>query len=294
MKNLVLIFFVTFYFKSFAQTELKEGVQYAENTHLVLPLRGISFKIPAGWSGGLPADSPVLILADASNEVTILVTSDELEEQQVLAELRKEISLDQGISLIPVSPAQQQGRRWFGEYTVNGMPQRMKGFVDVRLGNYNIGAGCIVIALPASFERGKEGAIQLLNSVEFTEPVKPQYAKSNGIGAPWNQYLKGKSLKFYYTQGDYSDTDFIHLCSNGTFHRSKRSSSGGINGYGAISGSNEGSWQAAGNGDSGNLILNHQDGTRSEFQLQYGQGNKGLGLYLNGSKYFIEVSTQCN
>jgi hypothetical protein len=280
--------------KSFAQTELKEGIQYTENTLLTLPLRGISFKIPKGWFGGVPQDSPFLILSDGSNDVTILVMSDELEEQKILDDLRNEIPLDQGITLKPINTPQQQGRRWFGEYTVTGMPKQMKGFVDVRLGNFGIGAGAIIVASPESFDKGKTGAIELLNSIEFIKPVNPQYAVSAGINMPWDQYLKGRSLKFYYTKVDFSETDFIHLCSNGTFQRSKRSSSGGVTGYGSISGNDQGTWLATGNGDTGTLILNHQDGTRSEFQLQYGEGNKGLGLYLNGSKYFIEISSQCN
>lgn len=294
MKKLALLFFIGVGIESIAQVELKEGVQYAESTYLSLPANGITFKIPQGWSGGVPAGSPAMVLTEASNEATILVTSYELDANYVLEELNKEIPLEQGVSLVPLSSAQRQGSKWFGEYQVKGVAQNMKGYVEIRLGNFGIGAGCVVLALPQSFERGKVGAGALLNSIEFAEPVQTKNAKASGINQPWNEYLKGRSLKFYYTKGDYSDSDFIHLCSTGSFHRSKSTSSGGINGYGALSDSNQGTWQAAGEGDTGKLILNHQDGTRSEFELQFGQGNKGLGLYLNGSRYYVEVSTQCN
>ncbi len=294
MKNVVLILLLGISCKAFSQVELQEGVQYSENTSLLYSLHGISFKIPAGFSGSVPSGVSALVLTDPRKEITILLTADQFEENQVLEYLRNEIPLEQGISLIPTGTPEQQDKRWFGDYQVKGVAQEMRGYVEVRLGNFNIGAGCVVLALPNSFERGKTGAKDLLSSFQFREPVQTQYATAAGINQPWSQYLKGRSLKFYYTQGNFTESDFIHLCANGSFQRSKQSSSGGITGSGLVYGNNHGTWKALGDGDTGKLLLLHQDGTQSEFEIQYHQGNKGMGIYLNGYRYYAEMSNQCN
>jgi hypothetical protein len=59
-------------------------------------------------------------------------------------------------------------------------------------------------------------------------------------------------------------------------------------------GKDSGTWKASGQGDEGILTLNNQDGTQVEFKMHYREGTKGLGLYLNGYRYFVETSSQCN
>lgn len=279
---------------SAAQTELQEDVRYEGNTHLTIPSLGLSFVVPPGWFGGVAKGSPFMVLADESNEVTIIITADEMKEENIAGEMQRQISIDEGLSISPIGMVKKEGRRWWGDYMIHGATQDMKCYVEVRLGEFNIGAGCIVLARPTAIEKGKLASTSLLKSMTFTEPQKPKVAAAAGITQPWSDYLKGKSLKYYYTQGDFSDTDFIHLCSDGSFGRRKRTSSGGVTGTANMWGGNQGTWQASGQGDEGTLVLNNQDGTRAEFRLQYTQGTKGLGLYLNGYRYFVEASTQCN
>ncbi len=279
---------------SFAQTELKENVRYDGNTSLVIPALGITFTIPEGWYGGIVSGSPYMVLADDANEVNIIITANEMVEEMVATELQQTIVLDETISISPKGTIQREGRRWWGEYTISGVERDMQCYLEVKLGEFTIGAGCIVMALPSSFEKGKKAASAILKSMIFTAPVQSQAAASSGINMPWSDYLKGKSLKYYYTQGDFSDTDFIHLCSDGSFTRRKNTVSGGITGTGTLHGKNLGTWQATGQGDVGSLVLTFRDGGQAEFQLHYGEGKKGRGLYLNGYRYFVEASTQCN
>jgi len=277
-----------------AQTELKENVRYEGNTQLVIPTLGITFTIPEGWYGGISTGSPFMVLADATNEVTIIITADEMIEDQIANDLQQKIALDESISISPIGTIQKEGKRWWGEYTISGAAQELKCYLEVKLGEFNIGAGCIVMAFPSSFENGKKTATAVLKSMTFNAPKQSQAATTSGIDQPWNSYLKGKSLKYYYTQGDFSDTDFIHLCSDGSFTRSKNTLSGGITGTGTLSDRNMGTWQATGQGDTGLLVLTFRDGTRTDFQIQYREGTKGRGLYLNGYRYYVEASSQCN
>lgn len=277
----------------YAQTEVAADVRYEGGTHLSIAALGLSFTLPSGFYGGVPQGSSVMILADNSNEITIIISADEMEAKNVFGEMQKQIPIDGGVYIAPTGMIKNEGNRWWGNYAVHGMPQETKGYGEIRLGEHGIGVGFIVLAFPASFDRAKKATEEFFSSLKFSPPQQTQAASSAGINQPWDQYLKGQSLKYYYTQGDFSDTDFIHLCSNGTFTRNKRTSSGGVTGTGTMWGGNQGTWQASGQGDSGTLILYNQDGTRAEFRIQYGQGNKGTGLYLNGSRYYVEKSTQC-
>jgi hypothetical protein len=277
-----------------AQTEVQADVRYEGGSYLSIPLLGLSFTLPAGFFGGVPQGSSAMVLADNSNEITLIITADKMEEKNVFGEMQKQIPIEGSIYIAPIGMVKKEGRRWWGNYSVYGVPQEMKSYGEIRLGDHGIGVACIVLAFPAAFDRAKKAADEFFVSLKFTAPKETQVAAASGINQPWNEYLKGQSLKYYYTQGDFSDTDFLHLCSNGTFTRNKRTSSGGVTGTGTMWGGNQGTWQASGQGDSGTLILLNQDGTRAEFRIQYGQGKKGTGLYLNGSRYYVEKSTQCH
>ncbi len=299
MRGISLIAFLSINFFGLAQAELKTGVQYEGNTVLTIPGLGISFKIPAGWSGGVPEGAEVMVLVDAANEATIIVSANEMEEKDVFGELQKQLPIDGGVSISPIGLVKKEGKRWWGNYNVNGVPQEMKGYVEVRLGDFNIGSGCIVLALPAAFERGKHAATALLQSMKFAAPQQQTTQRSEattntGVNQPWSEYLKRKSLKYYSTQGDFSESDFIYLCSDGSFSRKTRTYSGGITGYGAMNNSYYGRWQATGQGGSGTITLFNQDGSRTEFRLEYGQGKKGTGIYLNGNRFYEEVTNACN
>jgi hypothetical protein len=278
-----------------AQVELQENIRYEGNTKLKISALGIVLTIPPGWYGGVGAGSPYLVLADEGDEMTIIVSADEMKEAEVLANLQQQIALDENISISPMGTVKKEGRRWWGDYRINGATQELKCYVEVKLGEHNIGAAMILMTYPAAFESGKRAVNQLISSMTFQAPVAAQANQSaSRITQPWSDYLKGKSLRYYYTQGDFSDTDFIHLCSNGTFTRTKNTISGGVTGTGSMWGKDSGTWKASGQGDEGILTLNNQDGTQVEFKMHYREGTKGIGLYLNGYRYFVETSSQCN
>lgn len=83
MKQNIFLALLFLSFVSTAQTELSENVQYEGNTQLIISSLGISFTIPPGWMGGVPQGSSVMVLAEASNEITLIVTASEMDEQSV-------------------------------------------------------------------------------------------------------------------------------------------------------------------------------------------------------------------
>jgi hypothetical protein len=283
----ILLSFV--YISAQAQTELQQEVNYTGGTTLKISSFGFNFTIPQGWQGGVPAGSASLILVDALNEATIIISSTQTKASDMRAELQKQIDLGGGISISPIGLVNNSSDSWTGNYHVIGAKQEMKAFVHAKIGNYQNGIICIALTLPTAIDRAKSGVEQVMQTVQFYQPKQ----NATGVTKPWSEYFSNKSLKRYYTQGDYSESDFIYLCANGSFTRKTRSSSGGITGIGSINNSYYGRWQATGQG-TGVLTLMDQDGTRTEFQIQYGAGAKGTGVYLNGTRYYEEATSDCN
>lgn len=290
MKRCLILLLGFIYIGTNAQTELQQEVNYTGGTTLKISSFGFNFTIPQGWQGGVPAGSASLILVDASNEATLIISSTQTNASAMRAELQKQIDLGGGIAITPVGLISNSGDSWSGNYTVTGAQQEMKGYVHARLGNFENGIICIVLSLPTSIAKAKSAAVQLMQTVQF---YKPQQAENSAGVKPWAEYLINKSLKRYYTQGDYSESDFIYLCANGSFTRHTRSSSGGVTGVGSISNSYYGRWQATSQG-SGVLTLIDNDGTQTNFQIYYGAGTKGTGVYLNNNRYYDEATSECN
>jgi hypothetical protein len=278
---------------AWSQTEIDYEVNYTENTQLVNSFYGISFNVPRGWFGKVPDGGTALILAEKTDQMNIMIMFNEFDPDKLLTEMQQEMTF-QGITFVPAGNIRRDGMRWYGDYKVSGLQQEAKAQADVRVGRYNTGIISILISPTATFEAGKKDLAALLSSVVFTPPEKPQYAAAAGITQPWNEYLKGRSLKYFYTQGQFSDTDFIDLCGNGTFVRYNEAISGGYTGSGFVAGGEVGKWTATGQGDHGILFLTKQDGVKLEFSIEYTNGSKGTGLYLAGKRYYIEISKQCN
>lgn len=275
----------------YGQTELQENVRYEGGTQISISSLGVTFPVPPGWHGGVTPGSPYMVLADNTNEVTIIILADEMKEAEILGQLQQKMSIDEGISIEPVGKVQREAQRWWGEYKVIGADD-MKCYAEIRLGSYNIGVGCIVLSLPSASERGKNAAFYVLDHMSFRSP-QTNTAVLGLPDKPYQDYLKVKSLRYSYSQGDFTDTDLIHLCSNGTYKRSKESHPGSASGSATTHETSEGTWEATGQGAEGILILHGKNGARNEFKLQYRSGAKGVGLYLNGYRYFIEDNNQC-
>ena len=134
--SILFILIISLSVPAYSQVELQENVRYEGNTKLVIPSLGIALTVPEGWFGGIATGSPYMVLADASNEVTIIISADEMKESEVFGEMQRQISLDETISISPIGLVQKEGKRWWGNYTINGATQEMKCYVEVKLGDY--------------------------------------------------------------------------------------------------------------------------------------------------------------
>lgn len=300
MKNYLITITLLISHAISAQTRLVENVHYDGNTHLEIPESGLSFIIPEGWSGRVPSGSSFMILTDAGDKATMILISSEATETEMNQELRNQIQLDEGIYITPEGQVNQEGQKWSGNYQVIGFPQEMKGYVEARLGSYGIALACMILATPDDIQDAKKAVVRLMNSLAFTQPQQQEITNGNpdtsgeGIGQAWSDYLKQKSLKYFYSMSDFSETDFIFLCPDGSFSRNTSSYSGGITGSGTIRGSYADRWQATGEGNTGTLTLFNEDGTSTGFNIFYGEGNKGTGIYLNGYRFYAEITNNCD
>jgi hypothetical protein len=275
----------------YGQTEIKEGVEYKGLSILTVSSLGLTLTIPENWTAVFPQGASALIIGSHDQQSTLIVTAESMDALSVQELMQQTSDLGNGIILIPKSSVSNRGNHFECEYSVNGSAQELNAFAEVLVGDFEIGVLGVVLSTPSSFESGKSGLQSLIQSVKFNKP-KPTFSETT-VGVPWADYLRGKTLKYYYTTSGFSSQDYIYLCADGSFYRKSRDSSVSNLGTGSMRGSNQGRWAANGQGNSGTLQLVNSDGSSVNFQIHYGEGNKGTGLYLNGSRYYIDTNDQC-
>lgn len=274
-----------------AQTEIAEGHRYEAGMLLKVESLGIQLEVPADHTAVLPQGSNTLVIISTDQEITLLVSADEMDLESSKKEMMQATNLGNGLSLIPAGDLWQDKQTLIGEYRVAGSPQPLKSLAQVQIGSHGIGLVAIMIATPSKFAAGETALGSLFSSLRFG---KPATAATSAGNEEWATYLKGKALKYFYTSNGFSSTDFIYLCSDGTFLRKLDDSSVSNLGTGVMHSGNEGRWHATGTGNSGKLVLTSPDGSQSSYELFYGEGNKGKGVYLSGSRYYVDNNDRCN
>lgn len=271
-----------------AQEQLQEGILYNRSNILTVPDYGIQFQLPAGWSGMLPVGADKFVMASQDNNSTVILLGDRMPEAVAKEELSKPVQLDQTITLVPEGAPVKEGSLWTMNYLVNGA-QAVKSSVIFRSGPHGYSFAGVLISLPAVYERDLASLKDILAKAVFSKPV----VRDDGNIGEWRNYLAGRALKYYNTTSGYSTTDFIYLCRDGSFYRSNNDTSVSSLGTGVSQGSSAGKWSATGSGNEGMLTLTYSDGNVTTLKISYGEGNKGKGVYLNNSRYYLDSNGYC-
>lgn len=297
MKNLsrigcaLALLILTVCVTSSAQTEIAEGIQYHAGTMLKVESMGIQFEVPADHTAVLPQGSNTLVMISTDQEITLLISADEMDLESSKKEMMQVTDLGNGLSLFPAGDLWQDEQTLTAEFRVTGSPQPLKAMAQVQIGSHGVGMVAIMIATPSKFAAGETALRSLFSSLRF---AKPATAATSAGNEEWATYLKGKALKYFYTSNGFSSTDFIYLCADGTFLRKLDDSSVSNLGTGVMHSGDQGRWHATGTGNSGKLVLTSPDGSQSSYELFYGEGNKGKGVYLSGSRYYVDNNDRCN
>lgn len=107
----------------------------------------------------------------------------------------------------------------------------------------------------------------------------------------WKQELHGKKLTMAKTGGSISDRVDIWFCGSGEYARKTQFTGYSGGGYGDFSMANEnvelGNWRV----ESGNLILQTENGKTTEYSISQGMDNNVI--KLNGTGYLVTTHDEC-
>jgi hypothetical protein len=135
----------------------------------------------------------------------------------------------------------------------------------------------------ANYLKSMAGSVQFTKAPEGAEALK------------WNTSLKGKLLTYLSTSNGGTERVDIHLCSNGTYLRKYEGSysSGGYADFSSVSANrDDGTWRIITRGAQAVLLLSNSTGSLQEFPITAGSASNEINL--NGKRYFIQGSANCN
>lgn len=180
--------------------------------------------------------------------------------------------------------------------TMGGSPVR--GWLGWFLGPTGQAVLVTALAAPADFPGFDAPARAMLDSVEIAAPV------AAGAVAEWKRLLAGKKLTHLWSYssssfgGGYaggSSEQYWHLCADGRYWATSRSSmaidasGGGASGSAHGQGREVGRWDVVGTADAAALLLTDSKGGVERLPLSIERGLK----YMGGKKFFVTEDVVC-
>jgi len=261
-------------------TKIQPGIEYEGPAELEAPSVGVGFTLPSGWSGGLPRDAELFIMAPGGQEGYIFAGADEMSIDDAANAMASPVPLGDGISLNPKGTVDISGNSLVGDYDVRGAPQPLISTARTIVGDHGTGIYFIGVFPSAHETMFRSALYSLAETVRFFVAVEDATPEGNVSSAA----LAGRKITRFYTSSGYSETESMHLCGNGAFYRNAESGGFGGGASGAFQSSNAGQWAVQGQ----NLVLSYPDGSTATYELAL----DGTKLTLDGTRWFREA-TDC-
>jgi hypothetical protein len=286
--------------------DLVEGRTYQEGTLVRVPVLGITFQIPVGWTGALVPGSNVMVLGAETRQggVVFITGQPGTSVETVMVALSQPTPLDQTTVLTPTVEPQIQGEWVVATYagTQGGTP--LAGIAAAMV--HPEGRGVSYLAAgPASDAEYYIGlVVQLIDSTESSATAQgstanaPQQSDSGAtlLAQQWTDFLAGMRVTYMstFTSGDV-DTGFVgsstrnglFLCGDGRFFYTENNEtfvdSAGTSGASGGPGSGSGQWRVITQGESAGLELRWSSGNVNALLLEYEGGE----TYLDVERHFV-------
>jgi hypothetical protein len=270
-----------------AVADLESGRSYESGTRVRAPVAGISFIIPKEWKGGMPHDSPMLILeSDAGQGLGLVLFLMNVTPVDVVARLGEHQDLGEHLSLALDGSIQANGNRLTATYRGGENVGRVMALTGERNAVIYFFAGPLQEA--ATYDRLLLG---LANSTEFT-PIDP-----DPIRRQWQERLTGmmlRTLTSYSSRGGGTDIGTIwNLCRDGKFTYTHVPAAAA---EGSASRSSDGEprerrgqWRIVTTGSDAALLLIDQSGTQTSHTLTA----DGEDTFVDGERVFRIASPDC-
>jgi len=287
MNYLKISFFTILVFFSVVQSqEIKPDVEYQGETTLKSTEYGVSFLLPAGWSGIYPNNSDFFVMKSQAFEGYIFVATDEMTLIEARQIMNTSVELGNGIVFQPKGKVQTNGSQLEAEYKVAGSQNPLSGIIKTVIGKYGWGISFIAASTPKNINKLKNVLSKIETSLKLTDPKQGKPSVQSGSSNSWFEHLNNRKLSHFYTASGYTEEDYIWLCGNGYFYKSFNSGGFGGGASGAFQSKNGGRWSVSGNMQQGTLLLSYNDGSTARYSLTH-QGTK---LFLDGKRYFRETA----
>jgi hypothetical protein len=274
--------------------ELRTGESYPPGSRIESLADGVSFALPAEWTGGVPAGSAWFVAgSDTQPGVGLVVMQPSATWEDAASLMQEPLDLGDGVVLT----ADSAGRR-----TQQGLEQEYRGgpyagYAVANLGQPGNGILVMFAGPSEKLDYYRELALEMVASADFTSPA------STPAQQQWVQVLSGNMLKrmsSYYSDGidgSYvgdSSSETLHLCRDGSYAYHARSSfaadsGGGVSGYSGGGDADHGQWSVEVMGDRVLLALRSAEGGSSHHAINLGDGQ----TFLDGDRVYRVPSDRC-
>jgi hypothetical protein len=261
-----------------ANAEIAPGVEHRGPKVLSAAALGVSFTMPSGWVGVLPAGADTFLLTSAAHQGRILMRGAPLTNAEAQAMMSADIPLGDGLTLSPVGALRQAGGSLIGDYVLNGVEPQLSARIYTTVGKFGVGAAIIALGDADTLTKMLPTIAELSRSLRFSKPREaPRVSVASG---PATFNLVGRRLTRFYSASGYSEKTVLRLCRDGSFQRHFDASSVSQLGTGGMDGGSSGHYTQQGNV----LTLTYDNGSVASYDI----AQENQSLLLNGKKWFQE------
>jgi hypothetical protein len=164
--------FLVFYATNVPAVELSIGGVYQAGTTVQSSEAGLSLTIPSGWQGAMPQGVNAFVIQKLGAQDTILVQAEQMDKQSVMALMNQPITLDQGMTLMPLGKNTEKSDVITGIYSVSGQYANAKGEIKAVVGKYGISVAFIGLGFSAG--EPEKTLAKLAKTVRFEAPKQAQ------------------------------------------------------------------------------------------------------------------------
>lgn len=270
-----------------AAEEIQPDVEYQGPRELGIASLGVSFKLPKGWTGGLPQGAEAFVVGREGKNGYVFITAQEATVAQAKAEMSRALPIDQ-LMMTPKGEATVAGSTITNRYTVTGGATELQGEAIAKIGKSGMGVMVLAVATPADLPVFQKVAREIVGSLKIVAPPKPPPAPKASTGGYWGKKLAGQRLLRFFHGSGYNEKQEMVICPSGQFARRFEGGGYTVNvASGAFVSQNGGTWSATGNASSGVLTLTYNDGRTASYNLSI-DGDK---LLLDGNRWLREPVT---
>jgi hypothetical protein len=268
---------------------VRPGTMYHEGDTVHSPRLGLNTIIPSGWEGVLPRESEVfLLMSNTLNGEIYAVVNEGIDKAGQVKRWMNGMEVSEGLRLLPDGDITNRGDAICANVKVTGNKPNNgdKIYLEGKCSPYGFCVSYMLTSDPGSYDKIRSAMQSLVDATQFSKPS----TESPYVNFNWKKFLSGKVL----LNIDYEQTskreDQVSFCADGTF-RSDITRKGVFKeqskGY---KGRKKGTWDVKSKGEKATLTFSFEKLAPVTVNMEI----RNEQMYVNGKRYFIGNSEDCN